>query len=124
MHVEDLIHADRLGLRLDRTRPHGSHRLDLLDRAACDREHDDERHLALGAGDLKVEPFILMTEDLDVAALEAASAHRAVVEPSPVADELDDAHRAANITPRGKPPNADQRCPSMHVQPLGPTTAE
>ena len=120
VHVEDLIHADRLGLRLDRTRPHGSHRFDLLDRAACDREHDDERHLALGAGDLKVEPFILMTEDLDVAALQAAPADRAVVEASPVADELDDAHRRPILRRKTR----HHRCPSMHVHPSGPTTAE
>src|SRR5260221_10955351 len=89
--VEDLVDRDRLGrdhrLRL------GNGLLDLLDRAARDRQHDDERHLALRARHLQVESLLFVAEDLDVAAFEAASADRAVVEAGSVADELDDAHR-------------------------------
>jgi uncharacterized protein with PIN domain len=96
--VEDLVDRDRLGregwlqLRL------GNDLLDLLDGASSDRQHHDERHLALGARDLQVEPLFLVAEDLYVAAFQAPSADRAVVEPSSVADELDDAHRW-HITP-------------------------
>src|SRR5947209_7123837 len=78
--VEDLVGADRF-------RGHGlegggrSDGFDLLHRASGDREHDDERDLALGARDLEVEPLLLMAQDLDVAALEAPPAYRAVVEP-------------------------------------------
>src|SRR4029077_19989811 len=100
MQIDDLVHAYGLS-RGDRLRR--DPRLDALDLvggAPGNREDDDESHLALGTRDLEVEAFLLMTEDLDVAALEAAPAHRAVVEASPVADELDDAHRAANITPQ------------------------
>ena len=46
-----------------------------------------------------MKALLLMAEDLHIAALQAASADRAVVEPSPVTDELDDAHREAHITP-------------------------
>src|SRR5216684_889733 len=41
-----------------------------------------------------------MAEDLDVTAFQAAPADRAVVKASPVADELDDAHRSGHLTPR------------------------
>jgi hypothetical protein len=41
-----------------------------------------------------------MAEDLDVTALEAAPANRTIVKTSPIADELDDAHRQFHITPR------------------------
>src|SRR6266550_60362 len=98
--VDDLVDADRLrhGHRL----LHGLNRgvLDLFHRAARDRKHDDEGDLALRARYLEVKPLVLMAEDLHVAALEAASADRAVVEPGAVADELDDAHRRRHITPR------------------------
>src|SRR5258708_578943 len=89
--VEDLVDGDRLcgdhGLRV------GNRLCDLLDCATRDRQHDDEGHLALRARDLKVKPLLFVAEDLDVAAFEAASADRAVVEAGSVADELDDAHR-------------------------------
>src|SRR5216683_4421472 len=96
--VEDLIDGDRFCRhdRLDLAL--GDHLLDLLGGTAGDREHDDERHLALGARDLQVEALLLMAEDLDFAPFEAASADWAVVEPGSVADELDDAHREAHIT--------------------------
>src|SRR5947207_573043 len=98
--VDDLVDADRLG--------HG-HRfldalnrgvLDLFHRASRDRKHDDEGDLALRARHLEVKPLVLMAEYLHVAALQAASADRAVVKPGAVADELDDAHRRRHITPR------------------------
>src|ERR1700682_225992 len=97
--VEDLVDGDRLCHRdrLDLTL--GDHLLDLFDGAARNCEHDDERHLALGARDLQVESLLLMAEDLDLATFQAASANRAVVKPGSVADELDDAHRQAHITP-------------------------
>src|SRR5712692_121940 len=85
--VEDLIDADRFAGRCRLNAGGSLHALDLLDRSACDRQHDDERHLALGAGDLQVEPLLLMAEDLDLTALQAAPAHRTVVEPGPIADE-------------------------------------
>src|SRR5207245_10477412 len=50
--------------------------------------------------DLAVVTIRLMAQDLDVAAFQAASADRTEEEPGPVADELDDAHRQAHITPR------------------------
>src|SRR5580765_4897139 len=90
--VDDLIDADRLsgGDRfLDRLRGRG---LDFLNGPARDREHHDESDLALGAGHLEVETLFLVTQDLDVTTLQAASAHRPVVEPRAVADEVDDAH--------------------------------
>src|SRR5438105_14811796 len=98
--VEDLVDADRL------RRGHGflegfSRRgLDLFDRPSSDRQHDDEGDLALGARHLEVKPFVLMAEDLHIAALQTASADRAVVKPGTVADELADAHRRRHITPR------------------------
>ena len=98
--VEDLVHADRLSGRERFRCGLGLDALDLLDTTARDREHDDERHLALRASDLEVKALLLMTEDLHIAALEAAPAHRAVVKAGPVADELDDAHRQSHITPR------------------------
>ena len=76
----------------------GRRGLDLFHRPAGDGEHDDERDLALRAGDLEVETLFLVAEHLDVAAFQAAPAHRTVVEASPIADELDDAHRVAHIT--------------------------
>src|SRR5258708_2373791 len=91
--VEDLVDRDRLGLRhrlLDELRRAKR----LLHRAAGDREHDDERHLALRACDLEMKSLVLVAEDLDVAALQAALADRTVVEAGPVANELDDAHRS------------------------------
>src|SRR5258707_563639 len=118
--VEDLVDCDRLGGH-DRLR-RGNRLLDLLDSAARDRQHDDEGHLALGARDLQVESLLFVAEDLDVAAFEAASADRAVVEAGAVADELDDAHRRPSYAPRIRQP-ARYRLPSMHVQPEGPTTA-
>src|SRR5260370_33696578 len=96
--VEDLVDRDRLGGN-DRLR-RGNRLLDLLDGAARDRQHDDEGHLALGARDLQVESLLFVAEDLDVAAFEAASADRAVVEAGSVADELDDAHRWPYYAPR------------------------
>ena len=95
--VEDLVDCDRLGGN-DRLR-RGNRLLDLLDGAARDRQHDDEGHLALGARDLQVESLLFVAEDLDVAAFEAASADRAVVEAGSVADELDDAHRWPILRP-------------------------
>jgi uncharacterized protein len=98
--VEDLVHAYRLS-RCDRFRHGlGLDALNLFDGAARDSKHDDERHLALRASDLKMKALLLVTEDLYIAALEAAPANRTVVKPSPVADELDDAHRETHITPR------------------------
>src|SRR5579859_6156172 len=97
--VDDLVHADRLGCDHGLSRRLRNAGLDLLDRAAGDGEHDDECHLALRACDLEVKALFGVAEDLHIAALEVAPAHRAVVEPSPVADELDDAHRVAHITP-------------------------
>src|SRR4029077_18492737 len=107
--VDDLVDADRL-----RRRDALAHRLrdrvlDFLHRAPRDREHDDERHLALRARDLQVETLVLMAENVNVAALQAAPAYRAVVEPSPVADELDDAHRDP-ILRRGIWLSAGPRC--------------
>jgi uncharacterized protein len=99
--VEDLVDRDRLGG--DHRLGLGNRLLDLFDGAARDREHDDERHLALGARDLQVKSLLFVAEDLDVAAFEAASADRAVVEAGSVADELDDAHRSAHLTPREFP---------------------
>src|ERR1700682_4710233 len=97
--VDDLIHCD--GLRRSRrvARRFRDRLLDLLDRPAGDREHDDEGHLALRARDLEVEALLFVAEDLDVATFEAASADRAVVEPRAVADELDDAHRDPILRP-------------------------
>src|SRR5438270_1411503 len=128
MHVQDLVHRDRVGLphggarRARRTRRLGRRvdRLDLVDGSSRDRQDDDERHLALGARDLKVKALVLVAEDLDVAALQAAPADRAVVEASPVADELDDAHRRPILRRKAR----HHRRPSMHVHPSGPTTAE
>ena len=98
MKVEYLVDRDRLG-REDRLQLRlGNDLLDLLDGAPGDGQHDDERHLALGARDLQVEPLFFVAQDLYVAAFQAPSADRAVVEPSSVADELDDAHRW-HITP-------------------------
>src|ERR1700694_4334870 len=97
--VDDLVDGDRLSRRDGLEIALGDHLLDFLDCAAGDREHHDEGHRALGARDLQVESLLLMTEDLDIAALEASSANRAVVEPGSIADELDDAHRGAHITP-------------------------
>src|SRR5712692_11934197 len=126
MHVQDLVHRYRVGLadrgltarrsRLGR----GLDRLHLVHRPARDRQHDDERHLALGARDLQVKALVLVAEDLDVAAFKAAAADRAVVEASPVADELDDAHRRPILRREA----LGHLCPSMHLQPCGPTTAE
>src|SRR6202521_1860877 len=95
--VEDLVDRDRLGGH-DRLRL-GNRLLDLLDGAPRDRQHDDERHLALRARDLQVESLLFVAEDLDVAAFEATSADRAVVEAGSVADELDDAHRGPILRP-------------------------
>src|SRR6266699_310083 len=118
MHVQDLVHRYRVGLyslgarrrrlgrRLDR--------LDLVNSATGNREHNDERHLALGACDLEIEALVLMAENLDVAAFKAAPAHRAVVEPSPVADELDDAHRGP-ILRREAWVTAALRCIGSHA---------
>src|ERR1700688_3240250 len=82
--IEDLVDRDRLRghhrLRL------GNRLLDLFDCAARDRQHDDERHLALRARDLQVKPLLFVAEDLDVAAFEAASADRAGVKAGSVAD--------------------------------------
>src|SRR5712691_3928438 len=100
MQVEDLVHADRLRGRdglLDRPRDRA---LDLVDRAAGDREHDDEGDLALSARHLEVKALVLMAQDLDVAPFQAASADGAVVKPRAVANEIDDAHDGAHITPR------------------------
>src|SRR5712691_12112253 len=87
MQVEDLVDADRLrgrhgllGRRLD-------HALDLVDRAAGDREHDDEGDLALSARHLKVKALVLMAQDLDVAPFQATSAVVAVVKRRAVANE-------------------------------------
>src|SRR6266567_8144876 len=94
--VDDLVDADRLD---------GDHRLrerlddglDILHRATLDREHDHERHLALRASHLEVKSLVLVAEDLHLAALQAAPADRAVVEPCAVANEVDDAHRSRPI---------------------------
>src|SRR5712692_10396376 len=89
--VADLVDADRLRRRdglADRLR---CRVLDLLHRAPSDREDHDESHLALRARDLQVKALVLMAENVHIAALQAAPANRAVVEPGPVADELDDA---------------------------------
>src|SRR5260370_16776951 len=99
MQVEDLVHADRLACRRQFFFGRCLDGLDLFHCAARDRNHDYESHLALRARDLDVEALLLVTEDLDVTAFQAASAHGTVVEAGPVADELDDAHRHANITP-------------------------
>src|ERR1700694_188729 len=107
--VEDLVHADWLSNRHGFCHGVGLDALDLLDGAARDREHDDERHLALGTRDLQVEALLLVTEDLDIASLEAAPAYRAVVKPCPIADELDDAHRKT-ILRRGESPSAGPLC--------------
>src|SRR5262245_41356587 len=88
--VEDLVDADRLG-RGDRLRD-GFDALDLLHCGARDRQHHDEGDLALRTRDLEVEALVLVAQDLNVAAFEAASADRAVVKAGAVADELDDAH--------------------------------
>src|SRR5438128_1155419 len=92
--VEDLIDADRCDLQLRRARRLRRRVLDFLHRPACNREHNDEGHLALRARDLQPKTLILMAEDLHLAAFQAASTYRAVVKPGAVADELDDAHRS------------------------------
>src|ERR1700694_5625112 len=99
MQVEDLIHTDGLASDDRLTFRFGLHAGDLFDSATGDREDNDEGHLALGACDLQVKAPFLMAQDLDIAAFQTAPAHRAVVEAGPVADELDDAHRGAHITP-------------------------
>src|SRR5580704_9499234 len=99
--VEDLVDRDRLrGHHRLRFR---NRRLDLFDCGPRDRQHDDERHLTLRARDLQVEPLLFVAEDLYVAAFEAASADRAVVEAGSVADELDDAHREPILRPANSP---------------------
>src|SRR5438445_35110 len=98
--VEDLVDADRLTRRRRLHRVGRLDGLDLFDSAARDREHDNEGHLALRARDLELETLLLMAENLDVTALEAAPANGTVVKTSPIADELDDAHRQTHITPR------------------------
>src|SRR5919109_2768714 len=113
--VEDLVDADRLRFH---DRGFGRsvlmrHRLDLVHRAARDREHDDERHLALRARDLQMESLILVAENLDVAAFQAAPADRTVVIAGSVADELDDAHRSDPYYARRlrrKSPSGGLRC--------------
>src|SRR6266851_2008396 len=99
MQIEDLVHADRLACRRQFFFGQCLDSLDLFHGAACDCNHNNESHLALCARDLDVEALLLVTEDLDVTAFQAASAHGTVVEAGPVADELDDAHRHAHITP-------------------------
>src|SRR5262249_39185202 len=123
--VQDLVHADRFRLR------HRFYRLgfalDLIDGRPCNRKHDDERHLALRARDLKVEALLLVAENLDVAALQAATTHRAVVKASPVANELDDAHApGAHITPASDGPRCTctlsaRRPPSAPYRPAAPS---
>src|SRR3979411_2935943 len=99
MEVEDLVDGDRL-CGEDRLRLLLRNRLlDLFYCATRDGEHDDEGHLALRARDLKVEALLLVAENLDIAALEAASADRTVVKTGSVADELDDAHRRPILRP-------------------------
>src|SRR2546430_5195900 len=94
--VDDLVDADWLGggrcrgERLDNC-------LDLFHGATLDREHDDERHLALRARHLEVKSLVLVAQDLYGTALQAAPADRAVVEPRAVANEVDDAHRSRPI---------------------------
>jgi|SRR5450631_1903600 len=116
--VDDLVDGDRLR-RHDRLQLRlGNGFVDFVDCATRDGQYDDERDLALRARDLQVETLLFVAEDLDVAAFEAASADRAVVKPGSVADELDDAHRVDILR------RENQRLPSMHAQPSGPTTAE
>src|SRR4030081_1366420 len=86
--VDDLVDGDRLRSRDSLNLPLRNFRLDSLDGTACNREHDDECHLALCASDLQVEALLLVAQDLHIAAFETASANRAVVEPRSVADEL------------------------------------
>src|SRR5258708_3736715 len=119
--IQDLVDGDRLCG--DHGLPVGNRLCDLLDCATRDRQHDDEGHLALRARDLKVKPLLFVAEDLDVAAFEAASADRAVVEAGSVADELDDAHREP-ILRRANWYTRPSRLPSTHVQPAAPTTAD
>src|SRR5437899_1456020 len=99
MQVEDLVHADGFARQRQLLFDRRLDGLDVFDRSAGDGEHHYESHLALRAGDLEVKPLLLVTEDLDVTAFQAAPAHRTVVEAGPVADELDNAHQHAHITP-------------------------
>jgi hypothetical protein len=94
MKVEDLVDADGLDLQRRGACRFRRSVLDFLHRAARNREHDDERHLALRAGDLEPKTLVLVAQDLHIAAFQAAPADRAVVKPRTVADELDDAHRS------------------------------
>ncbi len=91
----DLVDADRLSSRHRLRRGLRLNALDFVHAGAGYGQHDDERHLALRAFDLKVKTLLLVAEDLHIATLKAAPAHRAVVKPRSVADELDDAHRKA-----------------------------
>src|SRR2546428_13467126 len=100
MKVEDLVDADGSHLQHRRARRLWRGVFDLLHRAAGDREHDDERHLALSARDLEPKTLLLGAEDLHVAALQAAPADGAVVKPRAVANELADAHRGPYYAPR------------------------
>src|SRR5712692_4610958 len=100
MQIEDLVHADRLACRRQLFFGQCLDSLDLFHGTARDRNHDNESHLALCARDLDVEALLLVTEDMDVTAFQAAPAHRAVIEAGPVADELDDTHQHAHITPQ------------------------
>src|SRR5207253_9007994 len=130
MKVEDLVDRDRLRLHHYRLLDELSRTNRLLHRAARDSEHDDKRHLALRARHLEVKSLLLVAEDLDITALDAAPADRAVVEPRPIANELDDAHRSdPYYAPRLGPEVAEvfrpslHRRPSMHVPPHGPPLA-
>src|SRR5690348_6866009 len=127
MYVEDLVDRDRVRLRLRRLRPRRRqlrrdrlHRLDLVHGPARDCQHHDESDLALRARHLQVKSLLLVAQYLYVAALQAAAADGTVVKASPIADELDDAHRPPILRCTTRP----HRRPSMHVQPASPTTAE
>src|SRR5437667_1792159 len=92
--VEDLVDADGLRGRHRLLGRFGRRIFDFLHRAARDCEHDDESHLALRTRHLEAKTLVLVAQYLDVAALQAAPADRAVVKARPIADELDYAHRS------------------------------
>src|SRR5438552_12761050 len=92
--VEDLVDADGLRGRHRLLGRFGRRIFDFLHRAARDCEHDDESHLALCTRHLEAKTLVLVAQYLDVAALQAAPADRAVVKARPIADELDYAHRS------------------------------
>src|SRR2546421_1479476 len=121
--VEDLVDADGLRGRHRLLGRFGRRIFDFLHRAARDCEHDDESHLALRTRHLEAKTLVLVAQYLDVAALQAAPADRAVVKARPIADELDDAHRSdPYYAPRlrGDEPSGGPRCTCIRIRRRSP----